>query len=214
MKYLLPLIFIFTAFGCNTLPKNLRTPYSAESAVVGVSIRTVTLKIFKNRQHAVYFVKLEGPEDELTGSRVLPANFVKGDYAYLVNAAPGRYAAVASLFYQTENSYNSFFDRKIIESTVVNVEPGGFSFMGSLSVENRQKDIYQNIEKNGDREQLHFYNILKPVMYGVFYTGSLMDIDRSPRAEQAFLATAKDHFKDSDWLPHITKRIEPPENVR
>ncbi|TFH38445.1 MAG: hypothetical protein E4G96_10470 [Chrysiogenales bacterium] len=214
MKYFLPLFLFLSITGCITLPKNLRTPDSAESAVIGVSIRTVTLRIFKNRQNVVYFVKLDGPEEGVIGSRVFPANFVKGDHAYLVNARPGRYVAVASVFFQSENSYNSFFDRETIQSTAVDAGPGDFIFMGSLSVGNHLKSLYQNIERHGDREQLHYYNLLKPVMYGTFYTGSLLNMDRSPGAERSFLVVARDHFKDSDWLPHIGKRAEALEKDR
>lgn len=209
MKYLLPLIFLALVTSCVTLPKNLRTPENAESAVIGVSIRTVTLKIFKNKQNIVYFVRLDDDETEsVIGSRVLPANFVKGEYAYLVNARPGRYVAVASVFFQTENSYNSLFDREVITSTVTDVGPGEFVFMGAIQVENRLKSLYQNIERHGDKEQLHYFNLLRPVMYGTFYTGSLINADRSPAAEQSFLAVARDHFKDSEWLPRIAKRKE------
>ena len=209
MKYLFPLLVLALVTSCVSLPKNLRTPQNEESAVIGVSIRTVTLKIFKNKQNIVYFVRLDDENDEgVIGSRVLPANFVKGDYAYLVSARPGRYVAVASVFFQTENSYNSLFDQETIKSTVVDVGPGEFVFMGALEVENRLKSLYQNIERHGDREQLHYYNLLKTVMYGTFYTGHLINSDRSPGAERTFLAVARDHFKDSEWLPHIARRSE------
>jgi hypothetical protein len=209
MKYLLPVLFLALVTSCVTLPKNLRIPENPESAVIGVSIRTVTLKIFKNKQNIVYFVRLDDDEKEgVIGSRVLPANFVKGEYAYLVNARPGRYVAVASVFFQTENSYNSLFDKEIITRTITDVGPGEFVFMGAIQVENRLKSLYQNIERHGDKEQLHYFNLLRPVMYGTFYTGSLINADRTPQAEQSFLAVARDHFKDSEWLPRIAKRKE------
>lgn len=213
MKYLLPLLMLALITSCVTLPKNLRTPDNTESAVIGISIRTVTLKIFKNKQNIVYFVRLEDDaDDSVIGSRVLPANFVKGEYAYLVNARPGRYVAVASVFFQTENSYNSLFDREIIKSTATEVGPGEFAFMGEIQVENRLKSLYQNIERHGDKEQLHYFNLLRPVMYGTFYTGSLINADQTLRAEQNFLAVARDHFKDSEWLPYIAKKRESIDN--
>lgn len=193
--------------GCG-LPKSLRTPEKAESCILGVSIKTVTLKIFKNRQDTVYFVKLGDADDTLLGAKLIPSNYSRGDYAYLINAAPGKYAAVASFFQQSDNTYNSFFDLNIIQNTVTVVGPGQIIYMGDITVDNHLKNIYNNIEQNGDKAQLHYYSLLKSFIYGTYYCGSLNKAEKSKQLEKDFLLKSKDYFKDSDWLRIINDRAE------
>ena len=206
-KYAIAMLIPALLIGCG-LPKNLRTQDKTDSSVLGVSIQTVTLKIFKNRQDTVYFVKLDEKDGTLLVSRVIPCNYTRGNYAYLINAEPGRYAAVASFFQQSDNTYNSFFDMNTIQNTVTVVGPGQIVYMGDFSVANSLKNIYNNIEKNGDKAQLHYYNLLKSFIYGTHYCGSLIKADRERQSEKNFLFQTKDYFKDSDWLKMINEKIE------
>lgn len=206
-KYALAIILCAIILGCG-LPKSLRTPDKIDSSVLAVSIKTITLKVFKNRQDTVYFVKLDDEVESLLGVKLIPSNYTRGEYAFLVNAEPGRYAAVASFFQQTDNTYNSFFDLNTIQNTVTVVGPGQIAYMGSITVDNHLKNIYNNIEKNGDKAQLHYYNLLKSFIYGTHYCGSLNKIDRSKQLEKDFLKTTIDYFKDSDWLKMISERLE------
>ena len=43
----------------------------------------MTLKIFKNRQDTVYFVKLDDKDESLLGAKLIPSNYTRGNYAYL-----------------------------------------------------------------------------------------------------------------------------------
>jgi len=79
-------------------------PIDPESAGLGIALAmTETLGPLRKdtvQPEIVLFVRLE-PGDELerlSEARVLiPSTFVRGDYAYLLNAIPGRYVAVAAL---------------------------------------------------------------------------------------------------------------------
>jgi hypothetical protein len=206
-KYFSAIIIPALLIGCG-LPKNLRTPDKADSSVIGISVKTLTLKVFKNRQDTVYFVKLDEKDDNLLVTKLIPSNYTRGDYAYLINAEPGKYAAVASFFQQTDNSYNSFYDLNTIKNNVITVGPKQIAFMGAITVENHYKNIYNNIEKNGDKAQLHYYNLLKTFIYGTHYCGTLDKADRSSQVEKDFLLKTKDYFKDSGWLPFIDERLE------
>lgn len=206
-KYAIAIIIPAILVGCG-LPKNLRTPDKTDSAILAVSVKTVTLKIFKNRQDTVYFVKLDDKDESLLGAKLIPSNYTRGNYAYLVNAEPGRYAAVASFFQQTDNTYNSFYDLKTIQNTVTVVGPGQIAYMGDITVNNHLKNIYNNIEQNGDKAQIHYYNLLKSFIYGTHYCGSLNKIDRSRQLEKDFLIKTKDYLKDSDWLKLINERLQ------
>lgn len=207
MKKFFICMIIISAIGCG-LPKNLRVAENKNSSVIGISIKTITLTIFKNKPEVVYFVKLDEKDENNLGNKIIPSNYVRGDYAYLVNATPGKYAAIGSFFTQTENSYNTFCDANIIQNTVVDVGPNQIVFVGSLVIENQMKNLYQNIEQNGDRAQLHYYNLLKSFMYGTFYCGAPDRIDKSKEAENNFLLKTKIYFNDTEWVPMIEKRIE------
>lgn len=206
-KYAIALIIPAILVGCG-LPKSLRTPDKIDSSVLAISIKTITLKIFKNRQDTVYFVKLDDKDENLFGVKLIPSNYTRGDYAYLVNAEPGRYAAVASFFQQTDNSYNSFFDLTTIQNTITVVGPGQIAYMGSITVDNQLKNIYNNVEQNGDKAQLHYYTLLKSFIYGTHYCGSLNKADRSEQPEKEFLIKTRDYFKDTDWLKMINERLK------
>lgn len=190
------------------LPRNLRTMDGPDSSVIGISVRTVTLKIVRSKAETVYFVKLDEKDENNLGSKIIPSNFSRGGYAYLVNAKPGRYAAVASFFTQTDNSYNTFYDAALIQGSMVEVGPKQIVYAGDLLIENRMKNLYENIEQNGDRSQLHYYNLLKSFMYGLNYCGSPIKIEKSREGEIEFLNKTKSYFKKSDWLPLIDSMIE------
>jgi hypothetical protein len=206
-RYIFALIIPALLIGCG-LPKSLRTPEKNESSVLGVSIKTVTLKIFKNRQDTVYFVKLADTDEGILATKIIPSNYSRGDYVYLINAEPGKYIAVVSFFQQSDNTYNSFFDLNTIQKTMTVVGPGQIAFMGTIIVENQLKNIYNNIEQNGDKAQLHYYNLLKSFIYGTHYCGSLITAERSKDLEKNFLLKSKEYFKDSDWLNLINAGLE------
>lgn len=207
MKKIVFILVSLSLIGCG-LPKNLRSVDEKDSSVIGISIRTITLKIFNNKPETVYFVKLDEKDENNLGNKIIPSNYARGDYVYLINARPGKYAAVASFFTQTDNSYNSFYDAAIIRSTVIDVGPNQIVFAGKLSIENKMKNLYQNIEQNGDKAQLHYYNLLKSFMYGTFYCGAHSSFERTKDQENDFLMITKKYFKDSDWLPLIDSRLE------
>ena len=206
-RYIIALVIPALLIGCG-LPKNLRTPDKIDSSVLGVSIKTITLKIFKNRQDTVYFVKLADTDEGLLATKVIPSNYSRGDYVYLINAEPGKYIAIASFFQQSDNTYNSFFDLNTIQNTMTVVGPGQIVYMGDITVENHLKNIYNNIEQNGDKAQLHYYNLLKSFMYGTYYCGSLTSAERPRQLEKKFLYKSKEYFKDSDWLKMIDTSLE------
>lgn len=207
MKKALLFIIIAACVGCG-VPKNLRVLDTKDSSVIGVAIRTTTLSIFINKPEVIYFVKLDEKDENSLGNKIIPTNYVRGDFAYLINAKPGKYAAVASFFTQTDNSYNTFYDANVIKNTLVDVGPNQVIYAGTLKIENHMKNLYKNIEQNGDKAQLHYYNLLKSFMYGTYYCGSLISAQRTKETELDFLQRTRVYFKDSDWIPLIDKSIE------
>ena len=207
MKKIIILLLVLAGIGCG-LPKNLRLAEDKDSSIIGISLRTVTLKIIRTKPDVVYFVKLDEKDEGNLGNKIIPSNYTRGGYAYLINARPGKYAAVASFFTQTDNSYNTFYDATIIKNTIIDVGPGQVAFAGNIVIENQMKNLYQNIEQNGDRAQLHYYNLLKTFMYGINYCGFLVNSEHTKESEREFLKDTKLYFKDSEWMPIIQKTID------
>lgn len=205
-KQIFLLISSFFLFSCG-VPQTLRTPESSESAIIGVSIRTVTL-LLKHRQDVVYFIKLDVKDDNILVSRIIPSNYQRGNYAYLINAQPGTYAVVGSSFVQSEQAYSSFYDTETIKKTIIEAAPKSIAYMGTFEIDNQMKNLYQNIERNGDSAQLHYYNLMKNFMYGSFYCGSLRSFDKSLSAEKEFLLKSSNYFKDTGWIDIIKTKIK------
>lgn len=207
MKKVFFIIILLSIVSCG-VPKNLRVPENKDSSIIGISIKTVTLSIFRNKPEVVYFVKLDEKDENNLGDKIIPSNYIRGDFAYLINAQPGKYAAVGSFFTQTDNSYNTFYDATIIKNSIIEVGPNQIVFAGKFNIENHMKNLYKNIEQNGDKAQIHYFNLLKTFMYGTFYCGSLNSSEKNKELERDFLLKTKVYFKDSNWIPMIDKTIE------
>jgi hypothetical protein len=207
MKKMVLCMLIIFAIGCG-VPKNLRVLEDKESSIIGISVKTITLSIFRNKAEVVYFVRLDEKDDNNIGNKIIPTNYARGDYVYLINAKPGKYAAVASFFSQTEESYNTFFDAAAIQASIVEVGPNQVVYAGDLVIENQMKNLYQNIEQNGDKAQLHYYSLLKSFMYGTYYCGTPIKTGKTKEAQGEFLNKTRTYFKDSQWIPLIEKSIE------
>ena len=196
------LAFAVSVFGC-TVFNNLMFPRKNDCSIIGICVYTNTPLIIKNKPEVVYFVKLTEKDENNLGTTIIPSNYIKGDYEYLVNAEPGTYAVVASYFSHNDSSYNSFYNASIIEKSVIEVKPNQVVFAGYFDIDNQMKTPYNNIEKNGDGAQLHYYKLLKDAAPGYYYCGSLRQAERSKKLETKFLEKTKEYLKDSKWSPLI-----------
>jgi hypothetical protein len=207
MKKALILAMAVSIFGCSAI-NNLMFPRKDGRSIIGICIRTETPLIIKYKPEAVYFVKLDKKDEHNLGAAIIQSNYIKGDYEYLVNAEPGKYAAVASYFTHGDTGYNTLFNAAIIEQSVVEVGPDQVVFAGEFDIDNTMKSAYNNIEKNGDAAQLHYYKLLKDSLTGYFYSGTPHQVIRNRNAEKNFLLKTKAYLKDSKWSPLIDKRVE------
>jgi hypothetical protein len=221
MKRFIICIILGAVIGCDT-PRNIRYQEKNNASIVGISLKVKLLNAMSKEQTTVYFVKLEGKDENLLGTKIIPCNyyrgnFVTGYYAYLVNADPGKYAAVCSTKYEKqtystmasdiEYGYITFFDANILQNSLIDVGPNQIAFMGSFTVNSQLKNLYRNIEKNGDRAQQHYYTLLKPSLEGTIYCGVMTGTDRSKKATRQFLEKATDYFKNSEWMKMINTTI-------
>ena len=198
-------------------------PADVKSSVLGVVINLVG---GAERIDEVYFVRL-GTTDRVRGHFPrLRSNFRRGDRFYLLNAPPGRYAAVAASkrdpgavsrrsFYSPNTFHTTYFGEPMIRKTIVEVEPGRFAFMGTFSVR-KDLDFYA-----GDETQAHYRSLIEPTLkdpyqpgvadpeYNSFSYGALLlTADREPRTEAIFLNAALGDLEKSGWESLLRKRLE------
>ncbi len=160
----------------------------------------------------VYFVRLDEKDADNLGNKIVQSNYVRGDYAYIINVQPGKYAAIASYFTHNDICHNTFYDAAIINSTVIEVGPNQVVFAGQLFINNKMKTLYRNIEVDGDKAQLYYYNMLKKSMTGYFYRGTFNTAGRSKEFESEFLNKTKEYFKNTEWDSLIEKSIKAIDN--
>lgn len=163
-------ILVFITTGCVSLPP--QKPDNERSSIIAVSIKIEQpIPLFKSYPEAVCFIKLGEKHDILKPGRIIQSNYSNGDHIYLLNAEPGRYAAVAAFEKapqqsgskekdENENSaYNSFyFSRDIIELSEIEVMPGEISFMGSFTL----KKPFTLSFSDPDEAQLFYRSKLQP----------------------------------------------------
>ncbi|MCP4131935.1 MAG: hypothetical protein GY754_13235 [bacterium] len=199
-------IGIFACFlgGCFGLPENLRNPDKKENSIVGVSVRTRSSRsIFNNPGHValrVYFVKVDNKEQVFRGLQVKATNHISGRYAYLINAEPGTYVAVASSYANNGKQFVTFFDKKTIQATCFEVKPGEIKYMGDL-------EVISELSLGGlfDEAQKHYSKRLKPLLRQgrYLYRGKLSKMTNSKASGKNFLSKAKEIFKDSGWKSYF-----------
>lgn len=219
-------INIFVAFvilglgGCATLPPP--QPLDSARAVIGISVKTrQPIKVVSHKPQMMYFIKVDKEEDLYTQGNFIRSDYSKGGQVYLLNAEPGRYAAVGC--YMKGGGikwveYTTFFPEELIKLTEVAVAPGTIAFMGEYVVD-------QSVGlKDADDCQLHYLQLIAPgaltgpIESGVlaailghgdyYYKGSIHEEHCDREAEIRFLTTALEHFKDTGWVNIVERRLE------
>jgi hypothetical protein len=106
-------LMLFALSACVPPP----TIRDSQSAAIGISMGvTAPVPLFRFRPDKVYFVTAERKEDLYTQGRMVESNYVKFNRAYLLNAPPGYYVAVAAHHKiesrKTTYHYKTFLPRK------------------------------------------------------------------------------------------------------
>jgi hypothetical protein len=201
------------------------TPQDGASAGIGVFVKTrAPIKLFTGKADSVMFVRLDGNDgSQYISTQPITSNYNKGGYIYLLNAPPGRYAAVATFQSKAsaptaptgggvtvtvnpgDTDYTTYFSRDLVEATEVTVEPGRIVFMGELIV-----DTSTSFE-DADDVQMHYFRLISPgvedrnkflgLMSGDYhYTGSLHEVKADDEAQEKFLATTRENLAEVGWL--------------
>ncbi len=231
-KNILALFIIVELAGCVTIPPP--RPYAPGSAAIGISVKLrAPIRMFSSNADKVYFIKIDEEGDLYNQERFIRSNYLKDGQVYYLNVEPGRYAAVAcyqiksvtrmnpytgQMSGRTESEYTTFFPEELIKLTEVLVEAGTIKFMGKYVVD--QTTSFQE----ADNAQLHYFQLIAPGAYfqptttlllsmlsghgDYYYTGSLHEEHCDKEDETEFLTNALEHFKNSDWINNVQKRLE------
>ncbi len=182
---------------CASLP-----PPAAESpgsAGIAISITNFApIEIFWRTPDRVFFMRLdEEDESGFTGGELLPSNYAKDGYVYLLNAEPGRYVAVASTRAQSAppggsamhpvassghttvsagvsigpTDYTVYFPEDLIRLSDVSVESGMIAYMGTFRI-NTSVGL-----GDADETQRYFYRMLAPGHEGKSIVGHIFSGD-------------------------------------
>ena len=196
--------------GCAT-PRQIPDLLQPQSS--GLAIQ-VTLKapvgIFSNSPSQIYFAKIDG-EGGMLQQSIIRSNYVKNDRAYLLNAQPGTYAAVAAFFLRAVGTgrtrYTTYFSKELTEQTKVTIGTNDFVFIGNYVVD-------QSVGLAGaDAVQLHYQNVISPgattggflhLMGGDYhYRGTLIERKYDDQTRNEFVRNAKEDLAGSGWAARV-----------
>jgi len=205
---------LFALAGCAT---GLPARSGPERGGIGISVQVrppIGLAIFTRTSQRVYFVRVDGEKGLFAQDQFILSNYSADGWVYLLDAPPGRYAAVASVSSKQGKDYVIVFSKQLIEATAVTVSPGAMAFMGEYLV-----DTSYSVE-HADTAQRHYLKVIRPsAIIGftatlptnvMFYRGSALEAKRDQATEMRFLSTAAGHLQGSEWnglLDRATKDL-------
>ena len=212
-KKVLSAIFAIAALSaCATqLPAPTPTPQDGASAGIGVLVKSRSQMLVRHKADSVTFARLEGNDtSQYISTQLITSNYKKDGYIYLLNAPPGRYAAVATFrLYQdfldgSVSRHYTYFSRDLVKATEVTVEPGRIVFMGEFIVDTSSF-------KDADDVQSHYDRLISPDLEGrsvswqvrmgvLHYTGTLHEVNQDEEARERFLATTRENLGEVGWL--------------
>jgi hypothetical protein len=202
-----PVLFAILLGGCATTQP---IPALTQPQMLAIDILVRPPMGFGGRDPAqVYFVRIEGP-DGLQQQSIIRSNYVKGSRAYLVNARPGTYAAVASMFLAPglqQGTYTTYFPQTVVERTRLQVREGEVAFMGAYVL-----GTTVGLE-GADALQNHYKNVIAPgastgtlsmgLSGSVHYKGTLIEQRNDQASRDAFLLRAKEDLAGSAWAERL-----------
>ena len=184
-------------------------PHNPEGAIIGIVVDIrAPVRLFHGHPDRVFFIKLDD-EHGLFQNQVIPSSYTSGGRVYLLNATPGRYAAVAAFDvkpgtpYSRALTYTTYFAKDLIEDTEVTVGPNEVVFMGSYVVDD-------SVGLGGaDELQQHYAELIAPgipksgllnILSGEYqYRGSIHDRKHDAESKNSFLKEAKVDLAAAGW---------------
>ena len=150
-----PLLLLLLAAACKSPPPPV--PATAGASVVALALRTrPDREVRTGRPVQAYFVKLAEGTDAAKQPVLLRSNFTEGGVMYLLDAEPGRYAAVACYGRGEGREWTAYFPEDLILASAKDVPEGKAVLLGSFEMDLRP------ITTTGDEAQHHYFQLLWP----------------------------------------------------
>jgi len=131
-------------------------PASPSTSVVAIALRTEAARdAHTGRPRQAYFVKLTDDSDPMRQPELLRSDYMRDGIMVLLNAPPGRYAAVAC-YGKGEHEWTAYFPETLIRATEKQVPEGKAVLLGSFAMDLR------SITTTGDAAQHHYMRVLWP----------------------------------------------------
>jgi hypothetical protein len=173
-----PLLLLLGIAACATAPP---APTGEGTSVVAIALFTRPDRdVHAGTPKTVYFVKLAAEGDLTAQPTLLMSDFEADGVLYLMNAAPGRYAAVACYGKGPSRHWTAYFPEDLIRKTDRNVPAGRAVLLGSYEMDLRP------ITTTGDTAQWHYLHTLFP--------------NWQTRSEALRLFTKDDHAWGGPWI--------------
>lgn len=190
-------------------------------SAIGIEVHLrVSIGLTTGSPDTVFFVRTDA-EHGLVQDKFLPADYVSGNRAYLLNVVPGEYAAVActnrdpgakvpflgALQDVTKRAsgenpnFMTYFSSEVAESTRVAVGAGEFAFAGNFHVR-------QGSMKSADPVQKHYAELIRGPNG---HAGRAEETKRDDVARRTFLAAAKEDLAEGGWSELILAAANPAE---
>jgi hypothetical protein len=214
------ILFALLATGCASVPvPRMEDP---QTSAIGIQVETqAPAGIFSHKPDRIFFVRIDG-EGNIEQNQVIPSNFAKDGRIYLLNAKPGKYAAVAAFRSQAglplapasqpgvsvsvtvgKTGYTTYFSKELIEATKVDVGRGEVAFMGSYVVK-------QSVGlTDAEPIQNHYAELIAPgssksgfghLLSGDYhYRGAISEAKRDRDTRTEFLRKSKDDLAEGGW---------------
>jgi hypothetical protein len=219
---------LLLAAACTTPPPS---PLKPDSAIVGVRVALADpLGGAEHDAQSVFFVRMEA-DGQFAKGQVIQSNYASDGYAFLVNAEPGTYVAVAAMETATSGggarvggSFHAgasqsvpmltYFPEAVIGHTSVEVKPATAAFMGEYV-------LGQHTEfERADELQRYYHHALQPdqeSQTGVAlnssgskaYCGELKAEDRSANALSRFVTAVGPALDDAGWSRALARPVQP-----
>jgi hypothetical protein len=219
-----PVVFIALILGGCATTQPIPELSQPQSSGLGIEVTLKGLLGISAKPDQVYFAKVDG-EDGFLQQQIIRSNYSKDGRAYLLNARPGTYAAVAVFFARAgapagppsrgfsisvgtgRSGYTTYLSKENVEGTKVTVRENDFVFMGSYVVD-------QSVGLEGaDGVQVHYKNVIAPgastniLLMGlsgdVHYRGTLIERKNDEMSRNEFLLRAKEDLAGSAWAERL-----------
>jgi hypothetical protein len=221
--------------GCATGNVKVSQPAAESASGIVIRIPSPCVPLMPCANATLTFARLQD-DGSVISDEIYRASIVRSDHHYLLNAKPGKYAAVAVAYERgmrtgaslgggvtvtTSRVFgeNILFSEELVRQTLVEVTPGTIAVMGAydFAVEGRMAlaPSATQFMKDADPVQLHYAKALDPQMQSrgatsaiKFYRARFESAQKDSATRQALLKSAERHVGAEGWDKHIMRATQ------